>query len=83
MSGATAQLLSVQSRIREQPVQRNRGCRLRNGNSQMNVSTKPSNKPSLPVMRYRSFKMVVVASYIKHEFSWDETSSSYFQQMAE
>jgi hypothetical protein len=49
----------------------------------MNVSTKPSNKPSLPVMRYRSFKMVVVASYIKHEFSWDETSSSYFQKMAE
>ena len=67
MSGATAQLLGVSSRIREKLVQRNRARRVRNGNLQMNVSTKPSDKPSLPVMRYRLFKVVVVASCIRSD----------------
>jgi hypothetical protein len=61
MSGATGQLSSVRSRIKEKHVQRNRERKVRNGTLQMNDSTKPSDKPSLPVMRYRSFKMLAVA----------------------
>ena len=64
MSGATGQLLSVRSRIKEKLVQRNRGCKIRNGNLQTNDSTKPSDTPSRPVTRYRLLKMFAVVSCI-------------------
>ena len=63
MSGATGQSSSL-LRIEEKLVQRNRACKVRNGNLQMNDSTKPSDRPSLPATRYRSFKMFAVNSGI-------------------
>ena len=65
MSGATSQLLSVESRVRKYLVQRNRECKVRNGNLQMNVSTKPSDTPSQPVTRYRLLKMFAVADCVR------------------
>lgn len=62
MSGATGQVSSAQSRIKSKHVQRNRECKVRTVTLEMNVSTKPSDKPSLPVTRYRSFKMFAAAS---------------------
>jgi hypothetical protein len=67
MSGATGRSLSVELRIKEKLVQRNRECKVRNGNLQMNDSTKPSDKPSLPVTRYRLFKMFAVTSCIRFD----------------
>jgi hypothetical protein len=67
MSGTTGRLPSAQSRIEERHVQRNRGCKLRNGNVQMNGSTKPSGTPFQPVTRYRSFKMFVAAGSIRFD----------------
>lgn len=58
MSGVTGQLPSVQSRIKEKHVRRNRGYKVRNGNVQMNDSTKPSDTPSRPVTRYLLFKLL-------------------------
>jgi hypothetical protein len=65
MSGATGQLLSVQSRIKGKLVQRNRESKVRNGNLRTNDSTKPSDTPSRPVTRYRLLKMLAVASCIR------------------
>jgi hypothetical protein len=56
MSGANGQSSSVKLGIKEKPVQRSRECKLRNGSLQMNVSMKPSGRPSLPVTRCRLFK---------------------------
>jgi hypothetical protein len=67
MSGATGQLLSVQSRIREELVQQSRGCKVQNGNLQTNDSTKPSDTLSRPVTRYRLLKMFAVASCIRFD----------------
>jgi hypothetical protein len=64
MSGATGQLLNVQSRIKEKLVRRNRKRKVRNGNLQTSDSTKPSDTPSRPVTRYRLLKMFAVASWI-------------------
>jgi len=60
MPDATGRLSSVRLRVKENDVQPNR--KLRNGILQMNCSTKPSDKPSLPATRYRSFKMFAAAS---------------------
>jgi hypothetical protein len=67
MSGATGQLLSVQSRIKEKLVQRNQERKVRNGNLRTNDSTKPSDTPSRPVTRYRLLKMFAVASCIRFD----------------
>ena len=67
MSEATGQLLSVELRINGKLVQRNRERKVQNGSSRMNDSTKPSDKPSLPVTRYRLFKTFAVASCIRFD----------------
>src|SRR5882757_1422335 len=63
-AGVTSRLLSVR-RIKEKHAQRNRGCKIRSGNLQMNGSTKPSDTPSLPATRYRLLKMFAEASLRK------------------
>jgi hypothetical protein len=67
MPGATGRLPSDRSRIEEKHGQRSREYKLRNGNVQMNDSTKPSDTPFRPVTRYRSFKMFVAASSMRLE----------------
>jgi hypothetical protein len=62
MSGVTGQLLSIQSGIKEKLVQQNRECKVRNGNLRTNDSTKPSDRPSLPVTHSQLFKTFAVAS---------------------
>ena len=65
MPGATGLLLSAQSRIKEKPVQRKRGCKVRNGNLRTNDSTKPSDTPSRPVTRHRLLKIFAAADWIR------------------
>ena len=67
MSGATGQLLNVQSKIKEKFVQRNRELKARNGNLRTSDSTKPSDIPFRPVTRYRLLKMFAVASCIRFD----------------
>jgi hypothetical protein len=62
MSGATGQLLSIQSGIKEKLVQQNRECKVRSGNLRTNDSTKPSDILFRLVARYRLLKMFAVTS---------------------
>jgi hypothetical protein len=67
MSEATGPLLKVKLRIKKELAQRDRECNPQSGNLQMNGSTRPSDKPSLPVTRYRSFKNLAVTDCIRFE----------------
>jgi hypothetical protein len=60
---------AIKGQIKDQKklAQRDRECNLQSGNLQMNDSTKPSDKPSLPVTRYRSFKNLAVTDCIRFE----------------
>jgi hypothetical protein len=57
MTGAIVQLLSVKSRLKRNLVQRDQERKVQNGNVQMTNSTTLSGRPSLPVTRYRLFKV--------------------------
>jgi hypothetical protein len=67
MSEATGPLLKVKLRIKRKLAPRDRECKPQSGNLQMNDSTKPSDKPSLPVTHYRSFKNLAVTDCIRFE----------------
>ena len=61
MTGTAGQFPSVKSRFQRTHDQQDRERRMRNGNASMTNSTTLSDKPSLPVTRYRLFKSFAAA----------------------
>ena len=79
MSGATGRSPSVQSRIEETHVRRSQETKVRNGDVQMNDSTKPSGTHSRPVTRYRLFKPLAATDYITSGHMATNVLIAYFQ----